>query len=116
MHCLGSLEKQGALKLVHSLIDYYDIHVWSDNVRDSDTTEIILHDGSLEAYMEQLFEKWGVQWHSVVEMNNMYKQTQPPLAGVKRGGDAATKGTKKTKWGAKEKARWNMGEETGAED
>ena len=96
--------KQKALHTINELAKFYNIVIWSDDESESDATEVILEELTVDEYMDALLAEWGMDWQKVIKLGMQHMQTQPQQAGIKRIGDTSSGGEKK-------KARGDMEEE-----
>lgn len=87
---------QKAPRTISELAKFYDIIIWSDEGSESDATKVILKEWTVDDYMEALLAKWGMDWQKVLKLGTQLKQAPSQQAGVKRAGDASSRGEKKT--------------------
>ena len=50
--------KQKALYTINELAKFYNIVIWSDDESESDATEVILQELSVDEYMDALLAEW----------------------------------------------------------
>ena len=75
----------------------------SDDESESDATELLLQELTVDDYMEALLDDWGMDWQKVLKLGEQHMQAQRQLAGVKRAGDANIRGgNKKNRGGGEE--------------
>ena len=84
-----------ALHTISELANFYDVVIWSDEDSESDATEVMLQELTVDDYMEALLAEWGMDWQKVLKLGMQHMQAQPQQAGVKRAGDANSRGEKK---------------------
>ncbi|MCJ1473144.1 hypothetical protein MMC13_001795 [Lambiella insularis] len=97
--------KQKALRTIHELAKFYNIIILSDEESESDATEVILEERTVDDYMEELLLEWGMDWQKVLKLGMQHMQAQPQQAGAKRAGDTGSReATKKTRGGREEEA------------
>lgn len=89
--------QQKALRTILELVEFYDIKIYSDEESESDATEVILDELTVDEYMDALLAEWGMEWQKVLKLGMQHMQSQPQQAGAKRGGDVAGGGEKKKK-------------------
>ena len=88
--------KQKALHTIRELAKYYNVVIWSDDESESDATEVMVQELTVDDYMEALLDEWGMDWQKVLKLGMQHMQAQPQQqAGVKRAGDANSRGEKK---------------------
>ena len=87
--------KRDALHTINKLANFYNIVIWSDEEGESDATEVLLQDMTVDDYMEALLAEWGMDWQKVLTLGIQHMQAQPQQAGAKRIGDAISTGEKK---------------------
>ena len=58
-HYLSCLRAEGYT--IATLARFYNVVLWSDEESDSDATEIMLQDCTVDDHMEELLEKWGME-------------------------------------------------------
>lgn len=98
--------KQKTLHTIGELAHFYNIVIWSDEERESesDATEVVLQELTAD-YIEALLAEWGMDWQKALKLGMQYMQAQPQQAGVKRAGDANSRGEKnKTRGGREEES------------
>ena len=93
--CIEAQAKQKALHTIGELAKFYDIVLWSDDESESDATEVVLQELTVDEYMEALLAEWGMDWQKVLRLGMQHMQAQPQQAGVKRVGDANSREEKK---------------------
>ena len=93
---------QKALHTISELANFYSITIWSDDESESDATEVLLQEMTVDDYMEALLAEWGMDWQRVLKLGMQHMQAQPQQAGAKRAGDASTKGEMKKTRGDRE--------------
>ena len=97
--------KQKALHTISELANFYKIIIWSDEESESDATEVMVQETTVDDYMEALLAEWGMDWQKVLKIGMQHMQAQPQQAGAKRAGDASSRGEeKKTRGGREEEA------------
>ncbi|KAL8644825.1 MAG: hypothetical protein Q9210_007052 [Variospora velana] len=96
-HMKKAQVKQKALQTISELAKFYEIVIWSDEESESDATEVMLQELSVDDYMEALLAEWGMDWQKVLKLGVQHMQAQPQQAGVKRAGDASSRGGEKKK-------------------
>lgn len=89
--------KRKALATIETLAKFYDLTLWTDEESESDATEVMLQDLTVDDYMEALLDSWGMDWQMVLDLGRKHFQAQPQQAGAKRAGDASSRGEKKKK-------------------
>ena len=94
--------KQKALHTISELANFYNIVIWSDEESESDATEVVLQELTVDDYMEALLAEWGMDWQKVLKLGMQHMQAQPQQAGVKRAGEANSRGEKKKTRGGRE--------------
>ncbi|KAI9808023.1 MAG: hypothetical protein M1827_007548 [Pycnora praestabilis] len=94
--------KQKALHTISELASFYSITIWSDEESESDATEVLLQEMTVDDYMEALLAEWGMDWQRVLKLGMQHMQAQPQQAGAKRAGDASSRGEKKKTRGGRE--------------
>lgn len=94
--------KQKALHTISELAKFYNIILWSDDESESDATQVVLQELTVDDYMEALLDEWGMDWQKVLKLGMQHTQAQPQQAGVKRAGDANSRGEKKKTRGGRE--------------
>ncbi|OAX84073.1 hypothetical protein ACJ72_01552 [Emergomyces africanus] len=80
-----SRQEQGALRTVRELAAFYEVVVYSDEQSESEGTEVDVQ-GDVDAYMEVLLDKWGMDWSKVCEIAQRTMKLQQGQAGTKRPG------------------------------
>ncbi|OJD17654.1 hypothetical protein AJ78_02245 [Emergomyces pasteurianus Ep9510] len=78
-------QEQEALRTVRELAAFYEVVVYSDEQSESEGTEVDVQ-GDVDAYMEGLLDKWGIDWSKVCEMAQRTLKIQQGHAGTKRPG------------------------------
>ncbi|EER42755.1 conserved hypothetical protein [Histoplasma capsulatum H143] len=81
LYCLGRQE-QGALRTVCELAVFYKMMVYSDEQSESEGIEVDVQ-GDVDAYMEVLLDKWGMDWLKVCEIAQRTMKLQQVHAGTK---------------------------------
>lgn len=94
--------KQKALHTISELANFYSVTIWSDEESESDATEVLLQEMTVDDYMEALLDEWGMDWQRVLKLGMQHMQAQPQQAGAKRLGDASSRGEKKKTRGGRE--------------
>jgi len=94
--------KQKALRTINELANFYNVVLWSDDESESDATEVVLHELTVDEYMEVLLAEWGIDWQKVVQLGTLHMQDRPQQAGAKRAGDASARGVGKRTRGVRE--------------
>ena len=92
---LEAQAKQKALHTISELAKFYNTVILSDEESESDATEVVLQELTVDDYMEALLDEWGMDWQKVLKVGMQHMQPQPQQAGVKRAGDANSRGEKK---------------------
>ncbi|KAL8983069.1 MAG: hypothetical protein Q9177_005087 [Variospora cf. flavescens] len=87
--------KQEALQTISELAKFYDIVIWSDDESESDATEVVIQERTVDDYMDALLVEWGMDWQKILKLGAQHMQAQPQQAGVKRAGDASSRGETK---------------------
>ena len=100
--CIEAQAKQKALRTISELASFYNIVIWSDDESESDATEVVLQELTVDDYMEALLAEWGMDWQKVLRLGMQHMQAQPQQAGVKRAGDANSREEKKKTRGERE--------------
>ena len=100
--CIEAQAKQKALCTISELASFYNIVIWSDDESESDATEVVLQELTVDDYMEALLAEWGMDWQKVLRLGMQHMQSQPQQAGVKRAGDANSREEKKKTRGERE--------------
>ena len=96
------LAKQKALQTITALAHFYNTVIWSDNESESDATEVVLQELTVDDYMEELLAEWGMDWQKVLKLGMQHMQAQPQQAGAKRAGNTSSRGGNKKTRGARE--------------
>ena len=96
--------KQKALHTIRELAKFYNVIILSDEESESDATEVILQELTVDEYMEALLTEWGMDWQQVLKLGMQHVQAQPQQAGVKRAGDVDSRGEKKKTRGREEES------------
>lgn len=99
---IEALAKQKALHTINELAKFYDIVIWSDEESESDATEVVLQELTVDDYMEALLAEWGMDWQKVLRLGMQHMQAQPQQAGAKRVGDTNSREEKKKIRGGRE--------------
>lgn len=86
---------QKAQDTMRQLLEFYGITVWSDEQSESEGTEVALDENTVDAYMEELLDLWGMDWQKICRMGVEHTQPQPQHAGVIRAGGAVNNEGKK---------------------
>jgi len=94
--------KQKALHTIDELAKFYNIVISSDDESESDATEVILQELTVDEYMDALLAEWGMDWQKVLKLGMQHMLVQPQQAGAKRTGDASTRGEEKKARGGRE--------------
>jgi len=94
--------KQKAIHTIYELAKYYNVVIWSDDESESDATEVILQELTVDEYMDALLLEWGMDWQKVLKLGMQHMQAQPQQAGAKRAGDASSREAKKQTRGGSE--------------
>ena len=95
--------RQKALRTIRELAKFYNVAILSDEESESDATDVVLDELTVDEYMEALLDEWGLDWQKVLKLGMQLLQTQPQQAGAKRAGDTSSKeAKKKTKGGGEE--------------
>ncbi len=94
--------KQKALRTINELANFYNVVLYSDDESESDATEVVLHELTVDEYMEALLAEWGIDWQKVVQLGTLHMQDRPQQAGAKRAGDASPRGVGKRTRGVRE--------------
>ncbi|EGC46847.1 conserved hypothetical protein [Histoplasma capsulatum var. duboisii H88] len=81
-----SRQEQEALRTVRELAVFYEVVVYSDEQSESEGTEVDVQ-GDVDAYMEVLLDKWGMDWSKVCEIAQRTLMLQQGHAGTKRPGN-----------------------------
>ncbi|EGC42807.1 conserved hypothetical protein [Histoplasma capsulatum var. duboisii H88] len=81
-----SQQKQEALRTVCKLAVFYEVVVYSDEQSESERTEVDVQ-GNVDAYMEVLLDKWGMDWLKVCEIAQRTLMLQQGYAGTKQPGN-----------------------------
>ena len=76
----------------------------SDEESESDATELILDELTVDDYMETLLDEWGMDWQKILRIGAQHMQAQPQQAGAKRIGDASSGGQGKRTRGGREQS------------
>ncbi len=71
----------------------------SDKESDSDATEVMLQDWTVDDCMEALLDAWGMDWQTVLDLGKQHIEAQPQQAGA---GNASSREEKKTRGGGEE--------------
>ncbi|KAL9124215.1 MAG: hypothetical protein Q9217_006434 [Psora testacea] len=87
--------KRRALNTIETLANFHNVVLCSDEESESDATEVILQDWTVDDYMQALLYEWGMDWQKVLGIAEQHVQAQPQQAGAKRAGDASNRGEKK---------------------
>ena len=91
--------------MIETLAKFYNVKLLSDEESESDATEVILQELTVDNYMEALLDEWGMDWQKVLKLGIQHMQAQPQQVGAKRAGDASSiREKKKTKEGREEVA------------
>jgi len=97
--------KWKAIHTINELAKFYNIVIWSDEESESDATEVMLQELTVDEYMEALLVEWGLDWQKVLKLGMQHMQAQPQQAGAKRAGDTSSReAKKKTRGGREEEA------------
>ena len=99
---IEALAKQKALHTISDLANFYSIIIWSDEESESDATQVLLQEVTVDDYMEALLAEWGMDWQRVLKLGMQHMQARPQQAGAKRAGDASSRGEKKKTRGREE--------------
>ena len=94
--------KRRALNIIETLAKFYNVVLYSDEESESDATEVMLQDLTVDDYMEALLHEWGMDWQTVLDLGKQHIEAQPQQAGAKRAGDASGRGEKKKTRGGRE--------------
>lgn len=84
--------KRKALNTITDLVKFYGVSVWSDDQSESDVTQVILQDRTVDEYMEALLDQWGMDWQKVLKLGTHHMQASSQQAGGKQAGDPAIGG------------------------
>ncbi|WEW54672.1 hypothetical protein PRK78_000094 [Emydomyces testavorans] len=76
--------KRAALATIRDLANFYEVVVYSDDQSETDATETALLDLTVDAYMEDLLDVWGMDWQKVLKLGQQLRQPQGQQAGTKR--------------------------------
>lgn len=94
--------EQKALHTINELAKFYNIIIFSDDESESDATEVMLRETTVDDYMEALLDEWGMDWQKVLRLGMQHMQAQSQQAGAKRAGDASSRGEPKKARGDRE--------------
>lgn len=83
--------------MIETLAKFYNVVLWSDEESESDATEVMLQDLTVDEYMEALLKEWGMDWEMILNFARQHLQTQPQQAGAKRARDASSREEEKKK-------------------
>ncbi|EGC47168.1 conserved hypothetical protein [Histoplasma capsulatum var. duboisii H88] len=79
-------QQQEALRTIRELAAFYEVVVYSDEQSESEGTEVDVQ-ADVDAYMEILLDKWGMDWTKVCEIAQRTLMLQQGHAGTKRPGN-----------------------------
>ena len=88
--------KRNALRTIKELANFYNTIIWSDKESESDATEVLLQDMTVDDYMEALLAEWGMDWQKTLKLGMQHMQAQLQQVGAKRVGEASSKNERKT--------------------
>lgn len=88
--------------MINQLAKFYNIVICSDEESESDATEVMLQDLTVDEYMEALLAEWGIDWQKVLKLGIQHMQAQLQQAGTKRAGVTSSRGEKKKTRGGRE--------------
>lgn len=88
-------QSKKAMNAIRALTKFYNVVLWSDEESESDATEVMLRDLTVDEYMEALLAEWGIDWQKVLKLGKQHMEIQLQIAGLKRSGDTIREQRKK---------------------